>query len=67
MIQKPEKYWIYTRDWERTPMQWTAKTTTAGFTNGKPWLPINDNYIELNVEVISRSRKAFINEFFSLI
>ena len=38
------------RDPERTPMQWSAEQC-AGFTTGKPWLPISDDYCEVNVEV----------------
>ena len=37
------------RDNARTPMQWTADEG-AGFTSGKPWLKINPNYKEVNVE-----------------
>lgn len=37
------------RDPERTPMQWTAEPG-AGFTTSHPWLPINDNKQECNVE-----------------
>ncbi|MBR3259599.1 MAG: alpha-glucosidase [Mycoplasmataceae bacterium] len=37
------------RDNARTPMQWN-KDLNAGFTNGKPWLKINENYKEINVE-----------------
>jgi alpha-glucosidase len=36
------------RDPERTPMQWNADEQ-AGFTNGKPWLPIPDDYRDINV------------------
>jgi alpha-glucosidase len=38
------------RDPERTPMQWTAGRN-AGFTTGEPWLPIADDYEQVNVEV----------------
>ncbi|WP_324719043.1 alpha-amylase family glycosyl hydrolase [Salinimicrobium sp. HB62] len=37
------------RDPERTPMQWNANKN-AGFTEGEPWLPLMDNYRDLNVE-----------------
>ena len=37
------------RDNARTPMQWN-KDLNSGFTNGKPWLKINENYKEINVE-----------------
>ena len=37
------------RDNARTPMQWTDGEN-AGFTSGKPWLKINANKSEVNVE-----------------
>ena len=37
------------RDNARTPMQWSAGLH-AGFTTGSPWLTINSNYTEINVE-----------------
>lgn len=37
------------RDNARTPMQWSQETG-AGFTTGTPWLKINANYTEVNVE-----------------
>lgn len=37
------------RDNARTPMQWND-SPNAGFTKGKPWLKVNDNYKEINVE-----------------
>src|SRR5258708_31378485 len=36
------------RDPERTPMQWDA-TANAGFTTGRPWLPIAADAQEVNV------------------
>ena len=37
------------RDNARTPMQWTDGEN-AGFTTGKPWLPVNKNHDHINVE-----------------
>lgn len=37
------------RDNARTPMQWTSGEN-AGFTAGKPWLKVNANHTEVNVE-----------------
>lgn len=37
------------RDNGRTPMQWNAEKN-AGFTEGTPWIQVNDNYKEINAE-----------------
>ena len=37
------------RDNGRTPMQWSAGKN-GGFTEGTPWLPVNENYKEINAE-----------------
>jgi oligo-1,6-glucosidase len=37
------------RDNARTPMQWNAGPN-AGFTTGTPWIMVNPNYSEINVE-----------------
>ncbi len=37
------------RDNARTPMQWN-NTINAGFSNATPWLKVNNNYQEINVE-----------------
>lgn len=41
--------WATSRDNSRTPMQW-SNAENAGFTTGKPWLGMNPNYKEVNVE-----------------
>ncbi|WP_122088682.1 glycoside hydrolase family 13 protein [Halalkalicoccus subterraneus] len=40
-------YW--SRDHSRTPMQWSG-AEHAGFTTGNPWLAVNANHSEINVE-----------------
>lgn len=54
------------RDPERTPMQWTPGIN-AGFTGGQPWLPINDNYIQVNVETERENPKSFLKLYKKLI
>ena len=41
--------WARGRDNARTPMQWTAGEN-AGFTTGTPWLPVNENYKQINAQ-----------------
>ncbi len=44
-----KKLMYMSRDNARTPMQWN-KEKNAGFTSGEPWLEVNRNYLEINVE-----------------
>jgi len=37
------------RDNARTPMQWDA-SQNAGFTTGSPWIKVNSNYKDINIE-----------------
>jgi oligo-1,6-glucosidase len=37
------------RDNARTPMQWDA-SSSAGFTTGQPWISVNPNHTQINVE-----------------
>ena len=39
----------WSRDNARTPMQWDD-SENAGFTTGKPWLPVHQNYRDQNAE-----------------
>ena len=43
-----DKYRMENRDNSRTPMQWND-STNGGFTEGKPWFPVNPNYRDINV------------------
>ncbi|CAL1264321.1 unnamed protein product [Larinioides sclopetarius] len=55
------------RDPMRTPMQWNSDEN-AGFTNcDKPWLPINSNYRNQNVEVQMGDVFSFLENFKRLV
>lgn len=41
--------WAMSRDNARTPMQWDA-SERAGFTSGTPWIDVNVNHVDVNVE-----------------
>ena len=43
-----ERLWRSSRDSARTPVQWDG-SENAGFTTGKPWFYVNQNYKEINV------------------
>ncbi|WP_431163077.1 glycoside hydrolase family 13 protein [Flagellimonas beolgyonensis] len=50
------------RDNGRTPMQWDG-STNAGFTSGTPWLPVNPNFTEINVQVEDTDPYSVLNHF----
>jgi oligo-1,6-glucosidase len=50
------------RDNGRTPFQWDD-SENAGFTTGKPWLKINPNYTEINVEAEEKDENSPLNYF----
>lgn len=56
------------RDNARTPVQWDG-SAHAGFTSGEPWIPVNPNYVDLNVEAdrgAERSIFAFYQRLIAL-
>lgn len=54
------------RDPERTPMQWDD-SENAGFTSGRPWLPLADNYKEVNVAAQSADAHSTLNFYKQLL
>ncbi|HEY3625046.1 MAG TPA: alpha-glucosidase [Terracidiphilus sp.] len=54
------------RDGERTPMQWDA-SANAGFTTGKPWLPVPPNAKTYNVESESKDPNSIFNAYKKLL
>jgi oligo-1,6-glucosidase len=50
----------------RTPFQWNSDTN-AGFTTGKPWLKVNPNYTNVNVETLEKDSNSTLNYFKKLV
>jgi oligo-1,6-glucosidase len=54
------------RDNARTPMQWNGNAN-AGFTSGTPWIKVNPNYSEINVEQALADRDSIFYYYQQLI
>ncbi|WP_209124673.1 alpha-glucosidase [Alkalihalobacillus sp. BA299] len=61
-----EVIWKNGRDNSRTPMQWNDETN-AGFTNGTPWLKVNSNYTDINVEKAMQDPSSIYHYYKKLI
>lgn len=57
---------ISSRDNGRTPMQWDT-TINAGFSTGKPWLPVTSNYNTVNVAAQDKDENSILNYFRKMI
>ena len=56
----------FSRDNGRTPMQWSSGEH-AGFTTGTPWLMVNPNYTEINVEDQQKQADSVLNYYKQLL
>ena len=54
------------RENSRTPVQWNNEEN-AGFTKGKPWFPVNENYREINVAAQENDPDSLLNFYRKLI
>ncbi len=54
------------RDPERTPMQWDG-SEGAGFTRGRPWLPVNPDYASRNVAAQEADPASLLSWYKALI
>lgn len=54
------------RDNARTPMQWNGQKN-AGFSNGEPWLMLNPNYPQINVEKSQKDDKSIYHFYKKII
>jgi alpha-glucosidase len=48
------------RDPGRTPMQWD-RSKHAGFSTSAPWLPLSDDYMEVNVDTEQHDQLSYLN------
>ena len=56
----------YSRDNARTPMQWSSREY-AGFSKVLPWLKVNPNYKDINVESQIQDESSLLNYYKSLV
>ncbi|MGL5616080.1 MAG: alpha-glucosidase [Sarcina sp.] len=61
-----KELWAVSRDNARTPMQWDS-SENAGFTIGKSWIAVNENYKEINVEKQLEDENSIFNFYKNLI
>ena len=57
---------LQSRDNARTPMQWDA-SIQAGFSTGKPWIPVNENYEKINVAVAENDPNSILHYYRKMI
>ena len=50
------------RENSRTPFQWDS-TVNSGFTTGKPWLKVNQNFATINAEAQEKDLNSVLNYF----
>ena len=55
----------FSRDNARTPMQWNS-SANAGFTSGKPWLPVHDDFKTCNAASEARDANSVLNFYRTL-
>ena len=58
--------WAVSRDNSRTPMQWDD-SDNSGFTEGKPWINVNENYKNINVKVQLENKNSILNFYKEMI
>ncbi len=57
---------FWSRDNARTPMQW-SDDENAGFTDGEPWIKVNENFPEVNVEREQGDEDSVLNYYRRLV
>lgn len=62
-----ENYDEYSRDPARTPFQWDDSKNAGFSTADKTWLPVADNYTEVNVKVQAATTNSHLDLFKKLV
>lgn len=57
---------IRSRDNTRYPVSWDSGEE-AGFTDGKPWLPVNPNHTKINIEEQRRDKNSLLSFYKALL
>ena len=58
--ERLKRLWRSSRDNARTPVQWSGEEN-AGFTTGTPWMSVNPNYPDINVEKQDNDPDSILN------
>lgn len=58
--------YVKSRDNARTPMQW-SREQNGGFTKGIPWIRVNENYKDINVDEALRDKDSAFYHYKALI
>ena len=58
--ERLQRLWRSSRDNARTPVQWSGEEN-AGFTTGQPWMSVNPNYPDINVEKQDSDPDSILN------
>lgn len=69
VLTEPNKrngVFIY-REQSRTPFQWNSAAQAGFSSNSKTWLPVNPNYVTVNVEYQQNTPKSHLTIFKELV
>lgn len=62
----PQLFKKYSRDPARTPFQWNFQLNSGFSTNPNTWLPVNPNYIRVNLKIQSEDNRSHFKVYCQL-